>query len=83
MTFEELLTENGSKPQLVEFLYDLEDNSQYWNSCVMFFNSNHQKPIAKMTDKQAKWAQTICEDVLEKYIEEINGRQYEQRKSIV
>lgn len=70
MTFEELLTENGTKPQLVDYFYKHEGQSKYWNECVQFFNSNHQKKIKDMSPKQALWAGQISEDILEKYLED-------------
>lgn len=69
MTFEDLLTENRTKPQLVEFLTDeLSEHGAYWQSCAEFFLDNRHELVGQMSPKQAAWADKISEDVLEKYL---------------
>lgn len=69
MTFQELLTENHTKPQLVDVLEALADESDYWQKCYDFYLNNLEKPIERMTPRMAKWADKIAEDVLERYLE--------------
>lgn len=72
MTFEQLLTNNGEHPQRIELLYSLQQSSDFWMDSMMFFNSNHQKPIEKMTDRELVWAKEIQVLLIKKWDNPLN-----------
>jgi hypothetical protein len=67
MTFEELITNNGEHPQLVEYLYSIQHASNFWFEAMMFFNSNHQKGINQMSVANQKRAKDIAGTLLSRW----------------